>query len=276
MKLPTIKGIQTLGKGLFIAAKENRSAVKTGLAVAGVVALAFAATKAAVEAKDILDEMKEHIEDIPEEDVELRKAAYKEYGLRVARKVAVPAIIGGATIYCILSAHGTDSKKIATLTAALMMDEEKMENLLNKTKEVVGEEKAEEIRDEVLKEGLKKNYVANDEGEIIIVEGQGPDQCYDEFSGTYFWSSKNKIEAVRNDINEYLNDYQSYVDVNEFYRRLGIRPRQCGELAGWSKYSYSSKVDLSISTFEAPNGRPTLCVRFLVPPTTDFKENYGR
>jgi hypothetical protein len=211
--------------------------ILTAIGLAGGLTTVILAVKATPKAEELIKEAKEakrkQLEeeegtDIPEEDVTLTK---KEI-VKVAWKPYIPAAVTGlSSALCVIGARRIDIRRNAAVVAAWKMSETALAEYKEKVVEKVGEEKAKEIHNEVVQERVKNVPV---EADKIFETGKGRELCYDYYSGRYFYSCHNAIEAAQNRINYKMNSYD-FVSVNEFYDELGLPHIGLGEELGWDR-----------------------------------------
>jgi len=116
--------------------------------------------------------------------------------------------------------------------------------LLDKAKEIVGEEKVQEIKEKIAEEKIEKNISAIDESTVEIT-GKGNDLFVEYESGRIFRSSKEDILNAKDSVNERLYSYDE-LDLNEFYTELGLDPTGFGSDHYWSiEDSKSIRINIS-------------------------------
>ena len=147
-----------------------------GVGIGGFISAAVMAGKASIKANQIIDDT-EYYENKDLSLSEKVKATWKCY-------IPTAIVVAGST-YAILMGTNILNKKNASLMASAGALAETLNLYSDKVKEVVGEEKADEIRKEVTKERVArkaagpKSYSSNDDDVL----------CFDNISGTYFISN---------------------------------------------------------------------------------------
>lgn len=265
------KGVQFLAK--------NSSTVLVATAIAGVVTTIIFTAKATPKAKEILDEYKENLEDAKTEaDPEIMKATVKELRIRLIKRLGVtlvPVIVSAVlTIGCIVGSHVIDLRKKAALMAACNVVESRLQEYVTQTKEVVGEEKAQEIKQKVSQSLAERENTIMANPEHIYHTGNGEDLFYDEWSGRWFYSSEYAIQqAVLNVTNRLVSGAWETASLSELYTYMGLPITKAGDALGWSSYKNNIQVELDLTeTVKCPfNGKPAIVFGFSTPPVTGFK-----
>ena len=230
--------------------------------IVSVVATAILAARGATKAADILAKKKEESEE-PVEKKELVKVYAESYGPAVATGiVAIGSMIG---------AHAINANRIASLANAYALAEGSYKMYQQKVKEVLGEKKEGDVKDEVAREIVKQHPI-NDKD--VIVVGSGDVMCFDSLSGRYFKSSMTKVQKAVNSVNEVMKS-ENYISLNEFYDELGLPEIELGNLLGWSAGKY---VDIRFTTAlsgedaSIGEGIPCLVLEYLIGPKEDYRD----
>ena len=244
--------VVVLKKGGALLQKHS-GAIATGAAIAGVVGTTILAIRATVKAKDKI------AEENPETPMELAKLVAKDY---------IPvAMSAGATVSCVLMAHNIGNKKIAALSTAYNLAQTALEEQLAATKDVVGENKVEKIKERITERKLEKNPASKSE---VIVTGKGETLCYEALSGRYFKSS---IEDVKQAVNDY--NYElircDCLSVNEWFDHLSLGHTKDGELLGWRS---DTLLECDFRSKLTDDGQPCLVVDYENDPTPRYRDLY--
>jgi hypothetical protein len=254
------KGITKLTKTVGGFAAKNSPTILTGLSVTGLVTTVIMAVKATPKAMHILEN---------EENTRSENGAYdssdwpitKKETIQLTWKCYVPAaIMGGATIACIIGAHSISTRRNAALAGLYSLSETALKEYKNKVAEKIGEDKAKEIKDEIDQDTLKRNPASKQE---ILHTGRGDTLCYDVMSGRYFWSDINDVKAAINNVNKTMRNEMS-VCLNDFYSELDLDRIGAGDLLSW--YIDYGSVEGDFSSQLADDGRPCLVIDFDTRP----------
>jgi hypothetical protein len=231
--------------------------ILTGLGTAGMIVCTILAVKATPKALKLIEEKKKEkgVEKLT--PVETVKAAWKPYAPAIA--------VGASSVACIIGASATNYRRNAALTAAYKLSETAFTEYREKVVETIGEEKEKEIKSKIAKDRVEKNPVSQN---TVIVTGRGNDLCLDETSGRYFYSDRNYIEKIQNDLNRrMLYDICGYVSLNEFYDELDIEHLDIGDEIGWNT---AHMIDIHIDGGISDDGRPCLVIMHDNPPKYEF------
>ena len=215
-----------------------------GFGLAGMLTSTVLAVKATPKALDILAE---------QEDRELSKVDK----VKLTWKCYTPAAIGYcASAACIIGANSVNTKRNAVLAGAYKISESALLEYRDKVKEVIGEEKEKEIHAKIAEDRRCKE--PENQGNVILT-GKGDVLCYDMYSGRYFKSEMDEINAILNELNYKLMQ-DNLLALNDFYDALGLQPIATGYDHGWNVDEGLIKIYFT-STL-ADNGVPCLALHF--------------
>lgn len=254
---------------LWAMMQKKSPAILSGLSVAGVIATAWYSYKAGTKMPDILERRRRDLKDVKPGDREARKAVNKETARDLLPVIGPPIVMGGMTIACEIGSNTVSTKRIKTLSAAYAISESAVKELNGKMIEVLGERKAREVKDAVVKDRLEKQEPIKDSQ--IIITGDGDVLCMDSFTGVPFKSNAIKIEQA---INKLSMDCQQdmYVSLNDLYFELGLRQTNAGESYGWSVDDLvKGRLPISISAQLTEDQKPCLCLDYDVKLRPDFR-----
>lgn len=231
--------------------KKNSSEILLGLGITGFITAGIMTVPATLKAKDHVDQKEDEL------DRELTK---KEI-IKVSVPYYIPPVgIAIASTACVIGSHSIDMRRNAALATAYSITKTSLEEWQNKTEEIVGPEKTEEIREKIDEDTLSKNPVGDD---VILTNG-GNHLCFDTYTGRYFRSDANAIKHAENIINRVMIDEMS-VSLNTFYEELGLPPVRMGDDLGWSMED-QRYVEAHISSKVSDKGEPCLVISFPIVP----------
>lgn len=244
--------------------------ILSGLAVVGVGATVILTGDGTIKACKIIEEEKKEkinriADDQPETltEVDLTK---KEI-LLATWKCFVPAAASAAfTITCIVLSHRQSAKKIAALAGLYSISEGNLEEYKKKTKELLGEKKADQIAQSVADAKLESNPVQDT---MVIDTGRGTMLCFDCLSGRYFRGSYEFIRQAANSFNEVLYSGEYCLSLNEFYSYLDLDSIGLGEEIGWTA---SRPLKLDLKSRLASNGEPCIVLDYETRPSPNFHD----
>lgn len=251
---------------LFRSAKKFGSKhapeILLAVGIGGMVATVVTAVKATPKALKEIEEKKEELEVEELTPVETIKATWKCY---------VPATITCvASIACLIGGNRVGARRSAALITALNLSQTALSEYKEKIVEVVGDEKAQEIKEKVAKEIIDKHPVST----TPVINADLDEQLfYDYMSGRYFKSNKNKIEAALNKIYGDIVHGADYACLNDFYNELGLPHTGTGDILGWN-VDHRPEIDLSRAT-TTDDGRSAIIMSFWEEPIYDYENSYG-
>lgn len=264
----TKQHVMKFAKDVGAVISKRSPEILTGLAIAGGVSTVILAVKATPKAMQLLEEAEQSKRDvitdegridIPEEECRLTK---KEV-IKTAWKPYIPAAITGAiSIACVIGSRSVSARRNAALATAYQLSEAALSEYKDKVVETIGEVKEREIQEEIAKDRVEKHPV---QVENIFETGKGDTLFLEYYSGRWFKSSINAVEAAKNTINARLNSYD-YVSLNEFYEELGLAGTGLGNDLGWNRY-YDGLIDVNTVNH---NGAPYYVVSCSVQPRYDY------
>lgn len=141
-----------------------------------------------------------------------------------------PAVASGVlTAGCIIGSHHLSNKEIAALTAACGYLTANRKKILAKVRQILGEEKAKEIEEEVAKETIKERKAAK----VVVEEtGYGRVHFIEEMFGREFYCSLDHVIWAEKKLN-YMYTHGERVDYNTFYELVGLKKTKSGWEKGW-------------------------------------------
>lgn len=189
--------------------------------------------------------------------------------IKAGVKSYLPAIlffVGGTA--CIINGNWIYKSRLTSVMAALSLAENKLDKTTAKIVEKFGEEKCEEVRNEIAEDDF--NSVPNVNDNICNVRNVGDELCFDAFSGRPFWSTVNKIDRAVNEINN-MSMRSPFcgetVTLNDFYVELGLPKIDMGEYLGWN-YGYDGMIEVRKIPRINEKGQPFILVDFVTKPVS--------
>ena len=240
--------------------KKNSPSILTGLGVAGLITtviMAVYATPKAIAA--IEEEDRKQLEEYGSDDDVFFPMSVPEV-IKCTWKFYVPsAIMGAATIACIVGSNSVNMRRNSALAALFSLTETAAREYREKVKEIVGEKKAQEIQDEVAQDVIDKKPLKDNS---IIITGAGSILCYDILSGRYFTSDINKIKKIENEYNRRLLR-NMWLSLNDLYEELGLEETKMGDDLGWV---VEIPLEFRFSSRLTPDGEPCLVIDYVSAP----------
>lgn len=203
-------------------ADDHQREVLLGCTIVGIISCGIAAWKNSPKAQEVLDRHKEAMNDIPEDDKEARRAETFETVKEMAPLVIPPVVLGGMAIACAAGGYVKSSKKIAALSAAYSFSEKALADYTEKAKEMLGDKKAEAIKDEANIKQAREAYNSGGGREHIINTGKGNVLFFDRVTGQFFRSDWESIRAAVNDVNARSSRYDDEIPYGDLLEALGL------------------------------------------------------
>lgn len=205
----------------FISKYEPEILMSMGLC--GMIFSTVSAIKGTIKAVRLIDAKKE---------VENKKSlAFKDIFKATWKCYIVSVISTAISIPCIVTGNRVSSKRNAALAAAYTLSEAALQEYQEKTKEIAGEKKEQQIHEAVSQETVNKTYQKSG----IILTGDGDCLFYESITGRYFKSNWNKILNAANVLNaEAINNMSGYVTLTDWLNELGLSKTEVSDELGWT------------------------------------------
>lgn len=239
--------------------KSNSSTILTCIGGVGVVATVVTAVKATPKAMALIEEAKE------EKGADLTKV---ETVITAAPAYITTAVLGVSTLACIFGANALNQRQQAMMTSAYALLDNSYKEFKAKVQELYGEGTVDVVKGEIAKDKYKEEpFKVSEEMELF----------YDDFSGRYFESTREKVLQAEYELNRTLA-YDYGVFLNEWYEMLGIETVDYGDYLGWSSYelvetTWASWVNFHHKKVAIDDDLECTIITMEFEPTFDF-ENY--
>lgn len=232
--------------------------IAVAVGIFGFVATVVTAVKSTPKALELIEQAQETKKDETGEELttfETVKAAAPAYVKTVA--------LGSMSIFSIIFATRKYMGRIAGLTSTCTLLSDGFREYRTHVKDVIGEKKEQQIRDEIAKDRLTKAGIPKISQSSKVVMSEGEQLCYDSFTGQYFMSSKNELDSIFLDLNHRFTEeggYEEWIPVNEYLRMIHLQECDAGDNLGWNLERGS--IYVYYSSHIAPDGRAALVVSF--------------
>ena len=216
----------------FVA--ENSTTLLTFAAVGGVVGTAITSWYAAKKTLDIRKELEFKSEE-PVTNTEVAKKAWPYY--------VTPVVLGSLTIASVVVLNIEHDKKYAALLGAYTLAKTDKEKLGEKVKELVGADKAKEIKNSL---GIKDDK--DDTKKIPSTKDAADDPYKNEWimdgeTGMRIFTNKIAIITAADMVNQMIaEDPDSSQSVEDFYNYLGIPENELPNVAGSMTFKLGDRV----------------------------------
>lgn len=205
----------------FIFKYEPEILMSMGLC--GMIFSTISAIKGTVKAVRLLDAKKE-LEDS-------KTLSFKDTFKTTWKCYIVPVISTMISVPCIIAGNRVSSKRNAALVAAYTLSEAALQEYQEKTKEIAGEKKEQQIHEAVSQEMVHKSPMPSG----IILTGDGDCLFYESITGRYFKSNWNKILNAANVLNaEAIDNMNGYVTLSDWLNELGLTKTEVSDELGWT------------------------------------------
>lgn len=257
-----------INKGLAFEHK-NRVEILAGIGVVGVWVTAYKFYKAGPQAAKILEAHQWDMERVHPDDKEAVWAVRKETAKQLVPVLGPPFIFAAVTSACIFGSAKTANHRLGVLSAAYVFKDTRLRELESKTKEVLGDSKAQKVREAIQKDHVEAAGVPDETR--IIHTGLGEDLCYDEYTDRYFYCSAKAIEEAVIHLSHRIQS-EMWISLNEYYQEIKLRPCGLGEDLGFHIDHTDEGMIPLYKTAILVGDRPCLSVGFdvdvLKRPTT--------
>lgn len=244
-------------KGLAAAAKANPHVCLAGAAVIGVAGVAVSAYAAGKKACTMLEAER------LAKGAELNRKEKAKIIFKCAWITALLAVMTGGAIIGSTYIANKHIKKLAVAysTTAGLLEAHQQAELAK-----LGADVAKEIKEEVgekcdLPEPTKLNTCHSH------AKGVNDYLCYDDFSGRYFYSNADKIEAAFIKTSRLLfESFNNSVVLNDLYNFLDMEEAGCGMAWGWDlefdNENIREYIHYELYPSQAPGGEPCLILTY--------------
>lgn len=289
--LPVKNAISSVGK----AVEQKSPAILTGIGIGSFVGCAILAVKATPKAIQLMDrkaqeKYREFLEPItsPNEyetyeewlDIEdLTVVPPRVYFnvlspvdvVKSTWKVYIPAVgLGVVGIVCLIGAARVSSARNAAFAGAASIAEKALYEYQQKVIDILGEDQANEIRDELAKDRVVKIDAADISGNNeTMCSRPGGSWIYDPITDRKWKSDLETVRAAMNDFNHDLIG-GVYGTLNDWYYCLGVKGVSIGDDLGWCS---DKLLDIRFSAMVLDNGEPAIVLDYETLPNTKYR--YG-
>lgn len=213
-----------MGKNSIRFFNKNSNLILTIVSATGVLVTVSLAVKGTIKAVKLYEEKQ------PSGTKEIVKTVWKCYIPTIGMVIL--------TTTAILCNGRINAKKIAMLTSAYGSSMEALKKMENKMGEMIGPKKAQAVIDEVHSQNAEENKPNSDLD--IIDTGHGNELFFIEDVGQWIYASTNWIELAQlktwndlDDSNDWDENGDNYILMNDALEHLGARPCYMGGANGW-------------------------------------------
>lgn len=220
--------VKFLGKiGNFV--RENGSTISM---VGGLVTLAaalYAAFKASQEVSEISEDYAEKVEEIErssatgDEKAKQIKDAKTMRNMRYVCAEKWTLLFGGTSAGLIFLTKYLDGIAISGLAAVAMAKQEELKAFVDKTKDLVGEDKFKEIEEKTLEDKVLRNFVKEDGNVALKPYHRGGKIFVDTNTGAMFQMDEEDLKAILERAEDYCAR-NHYLYQDKFFSMMGLEP----------------------------------------------------
>jgi hypothetical protein len=146
-------------------------------------------------------------------------------------KLYIPAGISATmTVTCIFAASRVSTRRTAVVTAAYSLSEKAFAEYREKIIERLGEDKEQDIRDEIVEDRIKKDPPS--ERQLVLAE-PGNVLCCEMYTGRYFHSDMESLRRAENEINAKMLR-EGYANLEDFYYMIDLPYTSDSAVMGWT------------------------------------------
>lgn len=254
--------------------ERNTPSILTGFGVLGVFETARLSYKAGPKGKTIMEAKLQDLKDVHPGDHAAKRAVIGEMIKEMAPVVGPPILMGAATSACIIGSNHVSSRRIAALSAAYSLTETALKEYKEKTTELLGEKKAQQIREAISKDKVREKSTEIEQYERpATLPNSGLVLCMDSFSQRPFYSNAQKIGKAINILSARARSEMS-VSLNELYDEIGapeLTHLPNGEDFGWvADDAISGSLPIHFTAVLTENEQPCLYLEYDVKFIADY------
>lgn len=232
-------------KDVGTIASKHSPEILTGLGIAGFITAIILAVKATPEAEDLITRAEDEKED-KLTPIETVKAGWKPY---VPAAITVVASAG-----CVIGAAKIQCDRYAELTTAYAISQAAIKRYREKTAELAGEEKADEIDKAVKQEVVREPEVQKAVAKLPSATGQGMRPFIDSLTRKAFNASPQMLINAEAALNRRMyTGLEPYITVSDMYDELnaqGVYPpfkhTAMSSMLGWTPDTGGIEFDLDV------------------------------
>ena len=286
--LPVKNAISSVGK----AVEQKSPAILTGIGIGSFVGCAILAVKATPKAIQLMDrKAQEKYGEFLEPVSSIEYETYEEWlgiedltvvpprvyfnvltpveVVKSTWKAYIPAVgLGLVGIVCLIGAARVSSARNAAFAGAASIAEKALYEYQQKVIDILGEDQANEIRDELAKDRVVKIDAADISGNNeTVCSRPGGSWIYDPITDRKWKSDLETVRAAMNDFNHDLIG-GVYGTLNDWYYCLGVKGVSIGDDLGWC---CDKLLDIRFSAMVLDNGEPAIVLDYETLPNAKYR-----
>ena len=179
-----------------------------------------------------------------EEGSLMRELTFKEKMKKTWKLFILPSFVTLSSTGLIIYSAKIGNKRLAALGAAYNLTEAAFQRYIDKTKEEIGEKKANNIAEKVSKESIE----ASENKNMIMLSSDGETWFHEPLTDRMFKTSWTKIQKAANELNaEALSSVNGMISLSEWFYRLGLERTLDSDERGWNPQE-NRIIDISLDS----------------------------
>ncbi len=239
--------------------RKNRSKILKGVGFTGMFVSQILTIPATVKAVRACDKRKE--------ELGVEKLPVKEI-IKTSWKCYIPSIlITSGSAAGMITGESIDLKNTKLISATCKAAEQTFADYRNETVKQIGEKQSKEIESNVL--SAQAEQVKPSESFLIQGSENGGTLFYEPVTGTFFYSTRNKVDKAFNDLSAQMIR-ENYVDLGDLFDYIGLKKVDACYVLGWNSCKSKTVVPKYYWSGVEETMTPYVIMSYEVYPTTDF------
>lgn len=198
-----------------------------------------------------------------------RELTFKEKVKYTWKVFIFPSVNTVVSAAAIAYATKVNNKRLAALGAAYNLTEIAFQNYMDKTREIIGEKKEEEIKQSIAEESSKK-----EDKNIVQILSTGKDDIlvHEPLTDRYFISNWDKIKQAALDLNlDAANSFDGKISLTQWFYKLGLERTDISDDLVWNiqKHGKYGTIDVEPIAHLNSNNEPCIEIHYNVRPEYD-------
>lgn len=261
---------QTVLKAAEKFVMDNSPTILTSIGAAGTITTALVAGRgayrvgmdASTQYHEELEARRSHgIEDLGHANLPTELLEPKHLIKTYWKEFIPAAIMGTASVTCIIMANRIGTRRTAAIAAAFKLSEELSEQYREKVAEALGKQKNEAVRADAAKEQMLK---APDSSMIVVAGSEV--LFFDMWSGRWFKSEMETVRRAVNEINHQVNNHY-FASLTEFYDKIGLGRTDISDQFGWNT---DQLLEVTYDAVLMDDGRPAISIDYNKTPIRGY------
>lgn len=196
-----------------------------------------------------------------------RKLTFKEKVKSTWKMFIFPVVNTAVSAGSIIYATKVSNARYAALGAAYNLTEVAFQKYMDKTREVVGKNKEDTIRQSIAKDNDEKS---SDKNKVqIITTGKEDIWVRESLTGREFLSNWDRIQKAALDLNvEAASNLGGRISLTDWFYKLGLEPTADSDDRGWdmTRYGKDGMIDIQPTSYLTSDNEPRIEIYYNVRP----------